>query len=227
MSTTLFQWISDTDGDGVVSDESARYETTFWLPEVSPPDGGRQQTLATLPTLDGEALVLCQGRAGAADGRAPGRFTLKWEIADADLLRLAEEDYAKGRLVQVRLDHRWRQLEVVSAGTADRKVTVAAGYLLDHGDTCWLAADAVHACGATHTVVYATPAAGAVTIASGASVPTGSVALATISIAGDIVTVLTSPSGVANARQGYITAFETTPMGAGLSGLSLTMQEVR
>jgi len=224
--TTLFDWISDTDDDGDLSDESSRYSTTYWLPDLEEPGGGRKLRAATLPTLDGEALVLSQGRSGYADGRAPGQFMLKFEVADPDFLRLAAEDYMRGRLVQVRLDHRWRQLEVTSSGLADLKVTASAGYLLDGGDTYWLAADYEHTCGATHTFVYATLASGVATIASGTSVPGGAVQLATITIAGDIVTVTSDPSGYHNARQGYITDFQETQNGP-LTGLEMTIQEVR
>ena len=227
MTDTLFHYTADLDGDGELTDETVRYQTTYWLPDLDGPDGGRKARSTTIPTLDGEVMVLTQGRAGKADGRAPGAFTLKWEIADPDFLRLSEEDYAKGRLVQVRLDHRWRQCQVTSSGAADRTVTVAAGYLLSGGDTYWLAADAAHVCGASDSYVYATLAAGVATVASGTSVPAGAVQLATITIAANVVTVTADPSGAANARQGYIAAWTPTQAPAGMSGLEMTVQEVR
>lgn len=228
MATTLFEWISDTDGDGVLSDELARYSTAIWLPNQEQPDGGRQVAGGTVSTLDGGVLVLVQTRAGYADRRLPGSFTLRWDIADPEFIRLAREDYAKGRLVQVRLDWRWRQCEVTSSGAADRKVTVAAGEIDADGDSYWLASDTVVTCGASDTKVYAALADGVATPGSGTSVPAGAVLLANISIAGSVVTVTSSPSGVANARQGYIVpgSWRTRQNGPH-TGLEFTVQEVR
>lgn len=233
MADILFEWISDTDGDGDLSDESARYTSPengapYWGPNLDNPDGGRQVAGAVVPTLAGGAVVLRQHRAGYADARGPGVLTLTWDIADPDFIRLSREDYAKGRLIQVRLDHRWRQCEVTSSGAADRKVTVAAGEINDGGDTYWLAADAVHTCSASDTKVYAALADGVATVASGESVPADAVLLSDISIAGDIVSVDSDPSGVANAFVGYIRpgGWKTTQNGD-MTGLEIALQEVR
>lgn len=228
MADLLFQWISDTDDDGDLSDEAARYATAFWVPNIDEPEGGRQRSGGAVPTLAGGVVVLSQNRAGYADGRGPGRFTLKWGWADPDFIRLSAEDYARHRLVEVRLDHLWRQCEVTSSGLSDRKATVAAGYIDDGGDSYWLAADTAVVCGGSDTFIYATLADGVATPDSGTEVPAGAKQLAAITIADDIVTVTSDPSGAANARRGYITpgGRKTMPEGPHM-GLELTIQEVR
>jgi len=229
MQDYYFGWYSDLNNDGVP--ETLRYSTATALPDLPDgPDGGRVLRVETEDLLSGDVLVLTQLRSGKYDHRQPGRFRLAWEAVPATLAgfaRLCEEDWAKARVVSVRLDHRWRQLRVTSSGLADRTVTVAAGYLLGTDDTAWLAADATHVCGATHTYVYVTPASGLLTVASGTSVPGGSTQLAAITIAGDVVTVVTSPSGAANARKCRVLERPVRQGPVGLDGLELVLQEVR
>jgi len=228
MADALFEYIADTDDDGDVSDESARYSSTYWLPNLPDgPDGGRQRLGSVLPTLDGGVKILSQNRAGYTDGRAPGQFTLEWDIADPAFILLARQDMARGRLVQVRLDHRWRQCEVTSSGAADLKCTVAAGEIDDSGDSYWCPATVV-TCGASDVYVYATLANGVATPDSGTSVPAGAKELATITIAGSLVTVTANPSGAANARKGYILpgSWEAKQKGP-FTGLKFTVQEIR
>jgi len=154
--------------------------------------------------------------------------TLKWEIADPDFLRLSEEDYARGRLVQVRLDHRRRACEVTSSGLADLTVTVAAGRIDDGGDSYWLDEDTDLTCENSDTRVYAELADGAVTPGSGTSVPDGAVLLADIAIDGNVVTVTSHPSGNPNAIQGYIVpgSWKTAQKGQH-TGLELAIQQTR
>lgn len=219
-----FALYADLDNDGVA--EALRYSSTTRVPDISDTGSGRMLPLARVATMDGGAVILQGGRSGYADQRAPGSLSLSWPIADDDLLLAAEEEFMRGRLVKICLDHRWRQLRVTSSGTANLTVTVAAGYLLSGNDTYYLRVDTALVCGASDTVVYATPSDGLLTIDSGTSVPTGSVALATITVAGSIVTVATSPSGVANARQGYLTEYTPTQAGANYTALSMVLQEV-
>jgi len=228
MADLLFNWISDSDDDGDLSDETTRYETEYWLPNLpEDTDGGRQVLGSVLPVLSGGVKVLSQARAGRADARAPGRWVLKWEIADPVFIALSREDYARRRLVRFRLDHRLRQCEVTGSGLADLKVTVAAGWIDDGGDTYWLAAAAEVTCEPGDAYVYASLADGAATMDSGASVPAGAVELAAISIDGNTVSVA-QPSGAANAVTGYIApgGWKTTQNGPH-TGLELTVQEVR
>jgi len=221
MSETLFVWSADTAGSGTYTE---RYRHTTWVPDIAQPDGGRAVRHSAVPLLDGSTLVLIGGRAGHTDQRSPGVIELSFALADPDFLAVAEEDYARGRTVQVRLDHRWRQLAVTSSGAADRKVLIAAGYLLSGGDTYWLGTAAEVTCAAEDTVVYVIPAAGALTADSGTSLAEGAVQVAAISIAGDVVTVTSDPSGVANARTGVVVGWETRQNGP-MTGLTLKMQE--
>lgn len=205
-----------------------RYATRCWLPDVDPPDGGRTMAQQVVPTLDGEAITIAQGRDGMADQRMPGRFTLSWnEMSDPLFRSIAEEDFARGRQVSVRFDSRWRQLEVTSSGASDRKVTVARGYL-NHtdGDTYWLTADTVVTCAISDTLIYATPSAGALTIGHGVAVPAGSVKLADITVAANVVAVQV-PSGVPNARTCNILECEQRQNPGGQTALRIVLQEVR
>lgn len=225
MAEYLFAWTVDSDGDGIPDVE--RYRSSLWLPDVDPPDGGRSLRVQSVETLAGEIVTQRLTRSGASDHRLPGKFTLSWEVCDPTFLLMAEEDYAKGRIASVRLDHRWRQLRVTSSGAADRVVNVAPGYWLGATDTAWYIVAEPHTCAADHTRVYATASAGAITIGSGTSVPSGGVLLAEISISGDVVTVLTDPSGVANARTCRVMEFKPRQVGGGHTGLELVLQEVR
>lgn len=227
MRDWLFEWVSDVDGDG--TPEAVRYSETVVLPNIDRPDGGRDLRTQANATLDGGVMVVTAGRADKADQLAPGRFTLAWGVApDEDLLAVVTEDYARGRLVTVCMDHRWRALRVASSGAADLKVTVESGPLsTTDGDTAWLSTATEHTCTAGDTVVYAIATAGAVTLGSGTSVPAGDYLLANITIVDDLVTVTSDPSGVANARTCRILAVRPKQAGHGLTGLEIELQEVR
>ncbi len=228
MTELLFVWTVDVDGDGTA--EVERYRSTLWVPNVEPPDGGRAVRTKRVETLDGGARVLATARADRADQRAPGSLTLSWEVADPDFLRIAEEDYARGRLVSVRLDHRWRRLQVTSSGRPDRTALVAPGYWLTGGDTCWPLATTplAHVCAATSTQLYAVSTEpGLFTLGDTAdALPVGAASLAEIAVVDDVLLVTAAETGVANARTGRMTAFTPTQLPGGLTGLSLTLQEV-
>jgi hypothetical protein len=219
----LFSWTADLDADGVP--ETLRYSSALYLPE--PPEEEPEVPSQVVPTLDGGTVIQRVARS-TADQRRPRQFTLEFQVCEDSFLRLAEEDYARGRRVSIRLDHRWRQLRVTSSGAADSKLTVAAGFL-EHsdGDTYWLSADAEVTAGASDVKAYVTPSAGALTADTGETVPEGSVEIATISVAASLVTVATNPSGVANARTCAILAFRRVPYGGGHDGCRIVLQEVR
>lgn len=221
-----FVWSTDLNDDGVV--DTDRYTTTTArnVPDIAEETGMRARPFARVQTLNGGAVLLQGGRSGYADQRSPGQIELSWRAADLTLLRILEEDYAAGRKVSVRLDHRWRQLLVTSSGAADLGVVVSPGYLRYNGDTYWLRASTAHTCGGSATVVYATPSAGLISLGSNTSVPAGSTQLAAITIAGNVVTVVTSPSGVANARTGYVTSLHIEPAGDNQTSASVTIMEV-
>lgn len=230
----LMVYYADTDGDGAV-ETTPRYSSRVCIPREIKPIDGRKRRVNVHPTLDGGVMVLAHGRAGVTDQRAPGAFVLTWEHVPDTFRHLVEADYAAGRLVSLRLDHRWRQLEVFSSGLADRTVTVLAGYVMSGGDTYWLAADTEIICAADHIVVYAVLADGIVTVDSGIDgsgeesgdlVPVGAMTLAEISITDDLVTVISDPSGVDNRRTGEITDLDILPAPGGGVGMTLTLQEV-
>lgn len=227
MTDDYFGWTTDTNGDG--TPETLRYSTTDWLPTLDSLDGGRVVGVETLYTLNGGILTLTRTRPSRYDHTAPGRFALVWgqqNPVDPAFLPILEEDYSRNRLVSVRLDYHWRQLRVTSSGLADRKVTVEAGYLRATTGRSWLSADAEHTCGASDTYVYVTSSSGTLTVASGTSVPGGATQLAAITIAGDIVRVTTSPSGVANARTcKIIERPRFIPIGDGLATCEVVLQE--
>jgi len=228
MQDWLFSWTSDTNGDG--TPETERYSSAVYLPNIEPADGGRRVDVSAPKTLDGGVIFIARTRAGKYDHRSPGRFRLSWQApgVPASLVAAAEEDNAKARLVSIRLDHRWRQCRVTSSGVADLKATVASGWVDFATETAWLTADYLHTCGsATHTKIYATNSSGAVTVASGTSVPAGSVLLANITIAGSIVTVTSDPSGAANARVCGILDVRRQQAGDTLDSLEIELQEIR
>jgi hypothetical protein len=224
MPNHYFGWTSDVNGDGVP--EALRYSTELWLPDLDPADAGRRVSSETLERADGGTFVLTRVRSGRYDHAAPGRLVLSWAVADPEFARIALEDHARNRLVSVRYDWRWRQLEVTPSGLADRKATVAAGYLLSATGRAWLSADLVHTCGATDTKIYVSASSGTLTVGSGTSLPVGATLLSNLSIAGDVVTCTSSPTGVANARTCKILRVETRQAGNGLDSLEIELQEV-
>lgn len=210
---------------------TTRYSTALWLPELSDADAGRRPMVAEIPLLSGGVAVLRQGRAGRADTRMPGRFTLTWEIADPAFLRVAREDAAMGATVTVALDHRWRQLQVASSGQADRTVLIDAGWARINGDTGWLQPDTGEdtyalTVGDTHTIVYVTAAGGLLTAASGETLPEGAIQLAAMTVSNAEVSISTSPSGVSNAITAAIVEYTETPAGGGAAGQPLTRLEI-
>lgn len=227
MVKDYFGWSSDANGDGVP--ETLRYSTTLWLPSLETMDTGRAVTTETVGTLDGGIFTLTRTRSGRYDHASPGRIVLVWGMdnpVDPDFLPILDEDHARNRLVSVRMDYHWRQLEVASSGLADRKLTVNAGWLLTSTGRAWLSSDTIHTCSsATHTKVYVTASSGSLTVGSGTSVPGGSTQIATISITGDVVSVTSDPSGTPNARTCKILSFDPRPIGDNLATCEVVLQE--
>ena len=225
MQDWLFSWTVDANGDGVP--ETERYSSTIYLPDLDEADGSRRVAVLPVNTLDGGVMAIALTRAGKYDHRSPGRFRLSWRPpgVPAGFAQIARQDYAMRRRVSVRLDHRWRACRVTSSGVADLKVTVAAGEVDFLTESGWLAAAYEHTCGASHTKVYATNSSGAAGIASGTSVPAGSVLLSNITIAASVVTG--DPSGAANARTCEILDVRREPVGDTLDSLEIDLQEIR
>ena len=228
----FFSWTSDQNQDG--TPEYLAYSTSLWLPDIDLPAGGdRKAVIEPYPTLDGESLVVMQQRAGRHDQRTPGLFKLTWSVVEQDLYRVAQEDHAAGQLVEVRLDHHWRQLRVTpnAAGTS---LTVEAGWLDYRGDTYWRMADVAVTITETDRYLYAVPASGTLTYAAAAAgYPAGSVLLASWTAhpcrAADLTlhTGTGNEAGPENRRRCRVVGFEPDPKGGGLVGLTLTLQEQR
>ena len=227
-----FSWTSDQNGDGVP--EWLAYETTDWLPNIDPPDGGRKIRSAVYDTLSGDALVLMAGRPDRHDQRFPGQFELSWSVVEERLALTAQEDYAAGQLVSVRLDHHWRQLRVWATASG---VLVDGGALDYEGDTYYNiqpVAITSYTLGNgtpnTARAIVATPANGgmSITVQSGA-LSAGMVALATLPDTGNLPpqTGIVWSDDAANARLCRVIGYTPSIVGAGLVGLKITLQEVR
>lgn len=225
MSRLYFAYYADDDDDGEVETTTPRY-SGIRTPLVSDLGGNRTLRTSRVQTLNGEAFLLMQGRPGMHDQREAGQFSLSWKDADPVLANILEHDFAAGRLVRVHVEPRWRYFEVTSSGKADRKVTVAPGHLYDGGDTYWLDAATAFTCEPSDTKLYVTPAAaGTLSIGGDTSVPSGSYQIATISIAGSIVTVA-SLSGLSLGKYGVITEMQRTPLTDGGEGLTVVITEI-
>jgi hypothetical protein len=222
MQDYLFAWYSDANSDGIP--ETLRYSTNSWLPNLDKDDCGRTAVVNVLQAINLDPIVIQLGRPGKYDSRQLGQFELNWEIADSDLIPFVNYDYSRQNVIGIRLDHRWRQLRVTSNAT--NQVTVAKGYYHYNNDVYYLLADA-NITLTNETKVYATPSTGLVTVGATAStIPEGSVLLSNISIASGVVSILSSPSGVANMRTCKILSVDTPTIGGGNTALTVRLQEV-
>lgn len=213
-------WITDMNDDGVP--DTTRYSDTIFCPDLNDELKGRAVDITKFKAINGETILIANARPDKVDQRLAGSIVLFFDVMDSALKIIVEEDYAKGRMVGIRLDHRWRQLEVIDTGT--NKVTIAAGYIEYDADTFWLNSSTEITVDVGDTKVYATPQTdGTIICDSSTVVPTGSVELASLS-SGNLVA---GDTGYVNMFVGKVISVVFKPIEGRLTQGEITIQEVR